>query len=68
MTTRARSTRTSAELAPAAVFDCRRRRHKVLAGDGICVLCGRRDVVDARLLPQPLFELAEADSRPRGHA
>lgn len=32
-------------------FDCRARRHKVLAGDGICVLCGRRGVVDARLLP-----------------
>lgn len=35
------------------VFDCRARRHKVLAGDGICVLCGARGVVDARRLPPP---------------
>lgn len=29
------------------------RRHKVLAGDGICVLCGARGVIDGRLLPPP---------------
>lgn len=35
---------------PQPTFDCRARRHKVLAGDGICVLCGARGVVDARHL------------------
>ncbi|WP_438353698.1 hypothetical protein [Microbacterium sp. CJ88] len=31
-------------------FRCIEGRHKVLAGDGICVLCGRRGVTDARAL------------------
>ncbi len=34
-----------------SVFNCRQGRHKVLAGDGICVICGARRVVDARTLP-----------------
>lgn len=41
---------------PQPTFDCRARRHKVLAGDGICVLCGARGVVDARTIP-PLSTL-----------
>ncbi len=32
-------------------FDCKRRRHKVITADAICVLCGARNVVDARRLP-----------------
>lgn len=44
---------TDATPTPPPTFDCRARRHKVLAGDGICVLCGSRGVIDARHLPPP---------------
>ena len=34
------------------LFDCKMRRHKVIAGDGICVICGARGVTDARTHPE----------------
>ncbi|MFT3797176.1 hypothetical protein [Microbacterium sp.] len=45
------------------IYDCRARRHKVLAGDGICVLCGRRGVTDARHL-QPALQVDTATPAP----
>lgn len=39
------------------LFDCRRNRHKVIGltpnrqPDGICVICGARNAIDARRLP-----------------
>lgn len=38
----------SARRKPLSPYDCTRSRHKVITADGICVLCGARDVVDAR--------------------
>lgn len=32
-------------------FNCKQRRHKVITGDGICVICGARGVTDARIAP-----------------
>jgi hypothetical protein len=43
--------------APPPVFDCKRRRHKVITADRICILCGARGVVDARRLPPPPEQL-----------
>lgn len=38
-------------------FDCRRQRHKVITADGICVICGARNVKDARTLtPIPIVQ------------
>lgn len=37
-----------------SIFDCASSRHKVITNDGICCLCGARDVIDARRLPTAL--------------
>lgn len=44
---------------PTPVYDCRRRRHKVITLDGICVLCGARGVTDARTLPARPYDPTE---------
>lgn len=52
------------------LFDCKRRRHKVITADRICVLCGARNVIDARRLPPtpeptaPLIDISPPTEHP----